>query len=109
MRDRDQLYRRINLRVDMMFDAGLIEEVEQLVKSSVNPDCQAFKGLVIKRFVDYINGTVNLDECRDLIKKNTRHFAKATNHLGISACHILNGFILIVIHLKILYLIKLWN
>ena len=49
MRDRDQLYERINLRVDMMFDAGLIEEVEQLVKSGVNPDCQAFKGLVIKR------------------------------------------------------------
>ena len=49
MRDRDQLYERINLRVDMMFDAGLIEEVEQLVKSGVNPDCQAFKGIGYKR------------------------------------------------------------
>ena len=76
MRDRDQLYERINLRVDMMFDAGLIEEVEQLVKSGVNPDCQAFKGIGYKEVVDYINGTLNLDKCRDLIKKNTRHFAK---------------------------------
>ena len=71
-----KLYERINLRVDMMFDAGLIEEVEQLIKSGVNPDCQAFKGIGYKEVVDYINGNITLDECRDLIKKNTRHFAK---------------------------------
>ncbi len=76
MRDRDKLYERINLRVDMMFDAGLIEEVEQLVKSGVNPDCQAFKGIGYKEVVEYMNGGITLDECRDLIKKNTRHFAK---------------------------------
>ena len=76
MRDRDKLYERINLRVDMMFDAGLIEEVEQLVKSGVNPDCQAFKGIGYKEVVEYMNGSITLDECRDLIKKNTRHFAK---------------------------------
>ena len=76
MRDRDKLYERINLRVDMMFDAGLIEEVEQLVKSEVNPDCQAFKGIGYKEVVEYMNGGITLDECRDLIKKNTRHFAK---------------------------------
>ena len=76
IRDRDKLYERINLRVDMMFDAGLIEEVEQLIKSGVNPDCQAFKGIGYKEVVDYINGNMTLDECRDLIKKNTRHFAK---------------------------------
>ena len=76
MRDRDKLYERINLRVDMMFDAGLIEEVKQLIKSGVNPDCQAFKGIGYKEVVDYINCNITLDECRDLIKKNTRHFAK---------------------------------
>ena len=76
MRDRDKLYERINLRVDMMFDAGLIEEVEQLLKSGVNPDCQAFKGIGYKEVVEYMNGRITLDECRDLIKKNTRHFAK---------------------------------
>ena len=76
MRDRDKLYERINLRVDMMFDAGLIEEVEQLIKSGVNPDCQAFKGIGYKEVVDYINDNITFDECRDLIKKNTRHFAK---------------------------------
>ena len=76
MRDRDKLYERINLRVDMMFDAGLIEEVEQLVKSGVNPDCQAFKGIGYKEVVEYMNGGITFDECRDLIKKNTRHFAK---------------------------------
>ena len=76
MRDRDKLYERINLRVDMMFDAGLIEEVEQLIKSGVNPDCQAFKGIGYKEVVDYINDNITLDEGRDLMKKNTRHFAK---------------------------------
>ena len=76
MRERDTLYERINLRVDMMFDAGLIEEVEQLVKSGVNTDCQAFKGIGYKEVVEYMNGSISLDECRDLIKKNTRHFAK---------------------------------
>ena len=76
MRDRDKLYECINLRVDMMFDIGLIEEVEQLLKSGVNPDCQAFKGIGYKEVVEYINGRITLDECRDLIKKNTRHFAK---------------------------------
>ena len=76
MRDRDKLYERINLRVDMMFDAGLIEEVEHLIKFGVKPDCQAFKGIGYKEVVDYINGNITLDECRDLIKKNTRHFAK---------------------------------
>ena len=76
MRDRDKLYERINLRVDMMFDIGLIEEVEQLLKSGVNPDCQAFKGIGYKEVVEYMNGRITLDECRDLIKKNTRHFAK---------------------------------
>ena len=76
MRDRDKLYERINLRVDMMFDIGLIEEVEQLLQSGVNPDCQAFKGIGYKEVVEYINGSITLDECRDLIKKNTRHFAK---------------------------------
>ena len=81
MRNRDQLYERINLRVDMMFAAGLIEEVEQLVKSGVNPDCQAFKGIGYKEVVDYINGTINLDECRDLIKKKYSSLRKATNHL----------------------------
>ena len=36
----------------------------------------SFKGIGYKEVVDYINGNITLDECRDLIKKNTRHFAK---------------------------------
>ena len=76
MRDRDKLYERINLRVDMMFDVGLIEEVEQLIKSGVNPDCQAFKGIGYKEVVQYLEGLISYDACVDLIQKNTRHFAK---------------------------------
>ena len=76
MRDRDKLYERINLRVDMMFDAGLIEEVEQLIKFGVKPDCQAFKGIGYKEVVQYLEGLISYDACVDLIQKNTRHFAK---------------------------------
>ena len=76
MRDRDKLYERINLRVDMMFDVGLIEEVEQLIKSGVNPDCQAFKGIGYKEVVQYLEGLISYHACVDLIQKNTRHFAK---------------------------------
>lgn len=76
IRDRDKLYVRINLRVDMMFDAGLIEEVEQLIKSGVNPDCQAFKGIGYKEVVQYLDGLISYDACVDLIQKHTRHFAK---------------------------------
>ena len=64
-----------------MFDAGLIKEVEQLIKSGVNPDCQAFKGIGYKEVVEYMNGSISLDECRDLIKKKYSSFCQATNHL----------------------------
>ena len=75
-RERSDLYNRINRRVEIMFEKGLVDEVKQLLKNGVNPNCQAFKGIGYKEVVDYINGTISLDECRDLIKKNTRHFAK---------------------------------
>lgn len=76
MRNRDELYERINLRVDMMFDAGLVDEVQRLVESGVNPACQAFKGIGYKEVVEYLKGSITIDTCRELIKKNTRHFAK---------------------------------
>ena len=71
----------------MMFDAGLIEEVEQLIKFGVKPDCQAFKGIGYKEVVDYINGNIILDECRDLIKKIHVTLLSAKLH-GINVCHI---------------------
>ena len=75
-RERSDLYNRINRRVEIMFEKGLVDEVKQLLKSGVNPNCQAFKGIGYKEVVQYLEGLISYDACVDLIQKNTRHFAK---------------------------------
>ena len=75
-RERSDLYNRINRRVEIMFEKGLVDEVKQLLKNGVNPNCQAFKGIGYKEVVQYLEGLISYDACVDLIKKNTRHFAK---------------------------------
>lgn len=75
-RERSDLYDRINRRVDIMFEKGLVDEVKQLLTNGVNPNCQAFKGIGYKEVVQYLEGFISYDACIDLIQKNTRHFAK---------------------------------
>ena len=75
-RERSDLYNRINRRVEIMFEKGLVDEVKQLLKNGVNPNCQAFKGIGYKEGVQYLEGLISYDACVDLIQKNTRHFAK---------------------------------
>ncbi|MBS6149295.1 MAG: tRNA (adenosine(37)-N6)-dimethylallyltransferase MiaA, partial [Veillonella sp.] len=75
-RERSDLYNRINHRVEIMFEKGLVDEVKQLLKNGVNPNCQAFKGIGYKEVVQYLEGLISYDACVDLIQKHTRHFAK---------------------------------
>ena len=75
-RERSDLYNRINRRVEIMFENGLVDEVKQLLKNGVSPNCQAFKGIGYKEVVQYLEGLISYDACVDLIQKNTRHFAK---------------------------------
>lgn len=75
-RERSDLYDRINRRVEIMFEKGLVDEVKQLLKNGVNPNCQAFKGIGYKEVIQYLEGLISYDACVDLIQKNTRHFAK---------------------------------
>ena len=75
-RERSDLYDRINRRVEIMFEKGLVDEVKQLLKNGVNPNCQAFKGIGYKEVVQYLEGLISYDACVDLIQKHTRHFAK---------------------------------
>ena len=75
-RERSDLYDRINRRVEIMFENGLVDEVKQLLKNGVSPNCQAFKGIGYKEVVQYLEGLISYDACVDLIQKNTRHFAK---------------------------------
>ncbi len=74
--ERRHLYERINQRVDIMIDSGLVQEVERLLNEGVSPSCQAMKGIGYKEIIAYLQGGVSLDYAIDHIKKATRHFAK---------------------------------
>ena len=76
-RDREELYNRINLRVDLMNKAGLIDEVKMLVKKyNLSIDNQSMQGIGYKEVLEYLDGQISLEECLDKIKINTRHYAK---------------------------------
>lgn len=74
--DRDKLYERINMRVDMMIKAGLVEEVENLLKMGYHKDLNSMQGIGYKEIVSYINGEMSLSDAIETLKQNTRHFAK---------------------------------
>lgn len=74
--DRARLYSRINKRVDMMIDAGLVEEVQKLISMGYDANLVSMQGIGYKEIAEYIHGNLTLDVAIELIKKNTRHFAK---------------------------------
>lgn len=71
---RDILYKRIDLRVDCMMEAGLLHEVEALYEAY--GDVNALKAIGYKELVSYLRGEYGLDEAVRLVKRNTRRFAK---------------------------------
>lgn len=73
---REQLYDRINSRVDIMLKNGLIDEVKSLIDKGITIDNQCMQGIGYKEVYDYLNGKLTLDETVELIKLNTRHYAK---------------------------------
>ena len=74
--DRALLYERIEKRVDIMVQQGLIDEVKGLLDSGVPADCQAMKAIGYKEIVPFLRGEVSWDETEYLLKLNTRHYAK---------------------------------
>ena len=74
-RDRENLYNRINKRVDIMFTQGLVDEVKNLYKIYGE---KLYKLNIIgyNEIIDYINGKISLDEANYRIKLNSRHYAK---------------------------------
>lgn len=72
-RPREELYDRINLRVDKMIESGLIDEAKELHKFK---DLPALKTVGYKELFDYFDGKTSLEEAIDLIKRNTRRYAK---------------------------------
>lgn len=72
-RPREELYYRINLRVDKMIESGLIDEAKALHKFK---DLPSLKTVGYKELFDYFDGKTSLEEAIDLIKRNTRRYAK---------------------------------
>jgi tRNA dimethylallyltransferase len=73
--DREKLYERINLRVDLMLEAGLVDEVKKLIKKY--PECPtAMQALGYKEVVEYLDGEINYEEMVEKIKQESRHYAK---------------------------------
>ena len=70
---REELYNRINTRVDQMIDAGLVKEAESLIKyKSLN----ALQTVGYRELFDFFEGKSSLNDAIELIKQNTRHYAK---------------------------------
>ncbi len=74
-KERQDLYRLVEERVDEMFDAGLLEETEALVKRYGRTP-HAFKAIGVKELFPYFDGEITLGEAKAQIKKNTRHYIK---------------------------------
>lgn len=74
--DRKHLYDRIDKRVDLMVENGLVEEVKSLKAKGYHKSMVSMQGLGYKEILDYLDGEISLDEAIYRIKRDTRHFAK---------------------------------
>lgn len=75
-RDREELYNRINKRVDLLVEEGLFEEVKRLMDMGLTEGDISMKGIGYKEVIMYHNGEISKNDAVELIKKNTRHYAK---------------------------------
>ncbi len=76
-RNREELYERINLRVNLMAELGLVEEVKTLIKKyklTINNQCM--QGIGYKEILEYLNNEISLEDALEKIKISTRHYAK---------------------------------
>jgi len=73
--ERDKLYERINLRVDLMMQAGLVDEVKELLKK-YKEFPTAMQGLGYKEVKEYLDGEITEEEMIEKIKQESRHYAK---------------------------------
>lgn len=75
-RDRQVLYNRINQRVDIMMENGLVEEVKKLLSMGYNKDLISMQGIGYKEIVKYLEGEYTLEEAIEIIKRDSRRYAK---------------------------------
>ncbi|MFP5263811.1 MAG: tRNA (adenosine(37)-N6)-dimethylallyltransferase MiaA [Blastocatellia bacterium] len=73
---RDQLYARINRRAEVMFERGLVEEVESLIRSGLPANAKALQAHGYRRVVEYLLGRRTREDALNQMKLDTRHYAK---------------------------------
>ena len=74
--DRADLYERINLRVEMMLQQGLIEEIKELLSSGIPEKCTAMQAIGYKEFVDALAGRSSMESAISQVQQSSRHYAK---------------------------------
>ena len=74
--ERENLYKRIDKRVDIMVENGLLEEVKRLKEMGYHRDMVSMQGLGYKEILDYLDAKCTLEEAIYILKRETRHFAK---------------------------------
>jgi len=74
--DRTALYDRIDQRVDIMIEAGLVDEVKKLLGQGYSADLKSMQSIGYRQVVDFIEGRLSWDECVRTLKRDTRRFAK---------------------------------
>ena len=75
-RSRNELYARINARVDIMLENGLVDEVKGLMEMGLTDKDISMKGIGYKEVIAFLEDRCGYEEMRDNIQKNTRHYAK---------------------------------
>ena len=72
--DRNRLYERINRRVDVMLESGLLEEAQRILQT--DPEATVTQAIGYKEFLGYFNGEISLEEAADRLRQQTRRYAK---------------------------------
>ena len=74
--DRAELYRRIDLRVSLMLEQGLLEEIRQLLNRGIPGKCTAMQAIGYKEFLAALEGQCSIEEAAEEVRKGSRHYAK---------------------------------
>ncbi len=75
-REREHLYERINQRVDIMIEKGLVDEVKKLFEMGYTKDMISMQGIGYKEIIKYLEGEYTLEEAIEIIKRDSRRYAK---------------------------------
>ena len=74
--ERADLYERIDRRVDVMLQQGLVEEIRALLSEGIDPRCTAMQAIGYKEFVDALEGRMTVEAAADQVRQSSRHYAK---------------------------------